>query len=496
MKGLLDFTNKPKQRAFFYDRKNKTIGAGGGYNSGKSYAMIAKIHTLLEIFAGSMAIIGRKTYGALEKSVIPTYTSIAHGRNGGSWNGPTITKFADMTAHYTNGSKLWFVTYDDVRKVRGPNIAFAGISQAEEVSHEIFLELKGRCRQWNKESIEDFTLKHGATLQKQLGFIPVPFNQLMCEFNPAPNWVRDEFIFNENKSNTFYDLPTTENIKYHAEGWLDDLKKSYSSEWFSRYVLGSWDSFGGAVYPELDIEKVHGVPEFRIPDHWVRVLGGDYGYRNPASFIAIAVDEHGNAILFREYYNSLSTVKDHATWVKDQGLIDGFPVGDNEKVIIHMDYEIKGDIDKDGKTLWDHYIDEGLHLIEAQKSVMAGIQLTKSMLLPDLDRKFPSWHPRAGEPGSPRLFVMNNRCPNWVNEAKLYIWEPQIEGKDANYQEKPKKFKDHALDAGRYAIMALGKAHALSLPTDKTSEQRYIAARLEMARNAFSSEPEVEQDDY
>src|ERR1039458_1057862 len=111
VKPVLDFTDKPQQKAFFMDKKNKSIGAGGGYNSGKSYAMIAKIHALLEIFDGSTAIIGRKTYGALEKSVIPTYESIALARNGGTWNGPILSKFADMTAHYKNGSKIWFVTY-------------------------------------------------------------------------------------------------------------------------------------------------------------------------------------------------------------------------------------------------------------------------------------------------------------------------------------------------------------------------------------------------
>ena len=490
LKPILDFIDKPNQKAFFYDRTNKTIGGGGGYNSGKSYVMVAKIHYLLNIFAGSHAIIGRKTYPALEKSVIPTFEKIALRQNGGKWNGPFISKFVDNTAHYVNGSKLWLVTYDDVLKFRGPNIAFAGISQSEEVAYEIFQELKGRCRQWNKESIAEFKAQYGESLQKQLGFVPTPFNQLICEFNPAPNWVRDEFIYNKSQNNKFYDIPTAENAKYHADGWLDDLKRSYSHEWYSRYVLGSWDSFGGAVYPELDIQKIHGVPEFKIPAHWVRGVGGDYGYRNPASFMALAVDEDGNGVFFREYYRSLATVKEQAGWVKDQSEVDNYPISDSGKVIVHMDYEIKGDIDGKGKTTWDLFIDEGLYLIEAQKSVMTGIQLTKSMLLPDHERKFPKWHPRAGEYGSPRLFIMNNRCPNWVNEAQIYVWEPQKEGQEKNYQERPRKHNDHALDAGRYILMALAKQKAVSLPMDKTEKERFDAARRQLHKNAFASEEE------
>ena len=140
---IFDWTDKPKQKAFFMDRKSPTIGGGGGYNSGKSYAMIGKIHMALETFAGSRAIIGRKTYSALEKSVVPTYQDIVWRRNGGSWNGPTVKKFTDLTAHYANGSTLWFTTFDEVTKVRGPNIAYAGISQAEEVAYEFFTEETG-----------------------------------------------------------------------------------------------------------------------------------------------------------------------------------------------------------------------------------------------------------------------------------------------------------------------------------------------------------------
>jgi hypothetical protein len=494
MTPIFDFTDKPKQAAFFYDRSSQTIGGGGGYNSGKSFAMIGKIHYLLTIFPGSLAIIGRKTYGALEKSIIPTYESIAKKQNGGNWVGQFISKFADMTAHYRNGSRLWFVTYDDVKKVRGPNIAFAGISQAEEVAHEIFLELKGRCRQWNPESIAEFKARYGESLKEQLGFVPEPFNQLICEFNPAPNWVRKEFIFNESGSNKYYDLPTHENKKYHAKGWLDSLKKSYSAEWYNRFVLGSWDSFGGAVYPEFDYEGLHGVQPFKIPNHWPRFVGGDYGYRNPAAFECITFDEDGNEIVFLEYYKDLVPIKDHVRWIYDQLDEYRLPVGEMEKPIVHMDYEIKGDIDKEGKNLWDHYRDEGLFLIEAEKSVMAGIQLIKQRLLPDPEHRFPAWHPRAGELGSPRLFIMRGRCPNLVNEFQTYIWEPQEEGKEKNYVEKPKKWNDHALDSFRYATMAANKAFADRLPDLSAEAQaRRLAQRL--AQHAFTRAVPLEDED-
>jgi hypothetical protein len=493
MKPLLDFTDKPQQEAFFMDRLNKSIGAGGGYNSGKSYAMIAKIHWMAEIFAGSKCIIGRKTYGALEKSIIPTYESIAMKRNGGTWNGPIISKFADMTAHYKNGSTIWFVTYDEVKKVRGPNIAFAGISQAEEVAHEIFLELKGRTRQWNPESIAEFMASPWAQrMKKELGFVPRPFNQLICEFNPAPNWVKDEFFLNTNGSNKFYDLPTKENRKYHAEGWLEDLKKSYSAEWYSIFVEGDWNKFGGAVYPEFRAET-HGVDPFAIPRHWVRVIGGDWGYRNPAAFICWAYDEMGNAILFEEFYNSLTDVPTQAQWLKDNDKVYNFTKNDLGHVKVHEDWAIKGTYDAKGKTLWDAFIDEGIAPIPAEKDIDARIQLVKRMLLPRMDRPFPDWHPRKGELGSPMLFFMRGKCINWVNEMQNYIWEPRKD-EEKNYKEKPKDFKNHAIDAGEYGLMAGFKIQSAMPDRELTAYEIGLQGAKAIAQSAFKrKDPDEEE---
>lgn len=483
MKPILDFTDKPQQKAFFFDRENRTIGAGGGFNSGKSYAMIAKIHTMLELFHGSLAIIGRKTYSALEKSVVPTYESIALRRNGGKWEGPIIEKFTDFTAHYRNGSKLWFMTFDDVRKVRGPNLAFFGISQAEEVAHEIFIEAKGRCRQWNDESIAEWKQKHGDEMMKRLGYIPTPFNQLMCEFNPAPNWVKKEFYLNEAGANKFYIIPTKENARYHAPGWLDDIKKSYSKENYDRFINDNWDMFGGMVYPEFDIERLHGVPAMAIPSHWPRIIGWDHGYRNPTAVEAAAIDEMGNVIFYNEHYADNLTVKQNADAFRQMARDDHFPVGADEKFLVFMDYGVKGTYDKDGKTIWDEYSAEGIFGINPDKDVSAGINMVKQYLKADPSRPFPPWHPRAGQMGSPKIFIIRHACPNLVNEMQVYQWEETKE--EHAHQEKPKKWNDHACDASRYVTLAVGKQMAPWIKPPPTLEQMGNEAARLVAKRAF-----------
>ena len=483
---IFDWTDKPKQKAFFMDRKSPTIGGGGGYNSGKSYAMIGKIHMALETFAGSRAIIGRKTYSALEKSVVPTYQDIVWRRNGGSWNGPTVKKFTDLTAHYTNGSTLWFTTFDEVTKVRGPNIAYAGISQAEEVAYEFFTELKGRCRQWNPETIKEFVAKHGERLKAQFGFVPIPFNQLICEFNPAPNWVRKEFIFNEAGANKFYDIPSIENKKYHAEGWIEDLRRSYSVENFNRFINGSWDVFGGMVYPEFDIEELHGIPTLVIPPHWPRIIGWDHGYRNPTAIEVGAVDEMGNLVWYKEHYRDNMTVKQNAECFKVLARGDKFPIGSSDKLLVFMDYGVKGQYDQDGKTIWDEYSENGIYGLNPDKDVNAGINMVKQYLKADPGRRYPPWHPRAGQFGSPKMFWVRGACPNFVNEMQTYQWEEKAEGRELNYQEKPKKFNDHAVDAGRYACMALGKQMAEWISPPPTLDEFGAERQRHLTKHAFT----------
>ncbi len=482
---LLDFTDKPQQKAFFLNKRDKSIGAGGGYNSGKSYAMIAKIQFLLEVFSGSTAIVGRKTYSALEKSVIPTYEKIALARNGGKWNGPVINKFSDLTAYFNNGSKLWFVTYDDVKKVRGPNIAYAGISQAEEVAHEIFLELKGRCRQWNPDSIAEWRSKNESRVMKEFGWkSAVPFNQLMCEFNPAPNWVRDEFYFNEAGSNKFYNIPTIENKKYHADGWMDDLKRSYTKENYDRFINGSWDVFGGMVYPEFDIRELHGIPSMVIPDHWPRIVGWDHGYRNPTAIEIGAIDEVGNIIIYKEHYQDGLTVKENANAYKELVKDDKMPIGADDRFLVFMDYAVKGQYDKDGKTIWDEYMEQGIYGLKPDKDVNAGINMVKQYLKTDPQRAYPKWHSRAGQFGSPKLFIVRNTCTNLINEMQTYQWEETKE--EQAHQEKPKKWNDHGCDGLRYLCMAVGKNMAEWIKEAPTKEQVGREAAIAIAKAAFT----------
>lgn len=79
-------------------------------------------------------------------------------------------------------------------------------------------------------------------------------------------------------------------------------------------LYGSWDSFDGQVFREWkndpahyeDRQWTHVIKPFRVPKHWLRFRGFDFGYSKPFSVGWYAVDEDGRIYRIAEYYGCTS----------------------------------------------------------------------------------------------------------------------------------------------------------------------------------------------
>ena len=80
-------------------------------------------------------------------------------------------------------------------------------------------------------------------------------------------------------------------------------------------LYGSWDSFDGQVFREWRNDPAHYedrcfthvISPFRIPAHWLRYRGFDFGYSKPFSVGWYAVDEEGCLYRIAEYYGCTGT---------------------------------------------------------------------------------------------------------------------------------------------------------------------------------------------
>lgn len=162
------------------------------------------------------------------------------------------------------------------------------------------------------------------------------------------------------------------------------------------------------------------VRPFKLPPHWPIIYGADFGFgavgdkNTGTACVWGAWDPATDTVyLFDEYFRHQQPPAVHATAIKSRGeWIKG--VGD------YSGKSLEGE-----KTL-DIYRELGLHIINADKSVYAGLQLMTQML----------------NEGRIRVF---STCQKWLEEYRLYSF---------NEKNEVIKTRDHLMDSTRYLLMA------------------------------------------
>lgn len=172
----------------------------------------------------------------------------------------------------------------------------------------------------------------------------------------------------------------------------------------------------GVIYPYTEDEIV--IPPREIPSYWPRAYGLDVGWNRTAA-IWVALDpDSGIYYLYSEHYLGEGVPAVHASAIKARGkwipgVIDTSSLRANEI---------------DGRCIYDQYVDEGLILELADKSVEAGIMKISQLLAAGRIKAF-------------------DTLVNWLQEFRTFRRDEKS-GKPAEKQE------DHLMDAWRYLMMA------------------------------------------
>ncbi len=470
---MSEFTLNPKQRGFIFD-PGKFTGFYGGIRNGKTVAGILKALFLSEVYPFNLGVIARQTYRELEDTTAKIALDIIKRRNGGSLEpGPYIKKYEkdpDTITLY-NDSQIMFRHMANIEAILGMDLGWFYLDQAEFISEEIYDQLEGRLSRWGRLNVEQSKVKHEelhgvpwtGPAHKTFGFITG---------NPAPGWVKRRYKKQLDANGvpyppgiyTLYEATTAENEANLGEGYIADLLRSHTQSWVDRYVSGSWDAFEGQVYEDFN-RATHVIAPFDLPKHWPRHMGWDHGTVNPTSVSWIAVDEDGNIVLYREYYEVSAVIKTHAEKVLELSEKDPVKRGeDGKSILVWMDPATAGDKDAQGRDFMELYQELGILGLKANKKVKAGIQKVASLLRPDAAHAFPRWHPKFGQMGSPRLFFFST-CHAHIHEHELYHYKPRKLGEMLNAIEEPEKYLDHACDSLRYSIMAVfGNAEEIKKP--------------------------------
>lgn len=473
----------PKQKMMMDLTKDplgpKYIAYYGGVGSGKS--LILCVNMMMQgILHGGEYVIARQFMPELRRTTLKTFLEVLPKE--------LLVEFrvADAEVHIksVHGTAVYyFVGLDDPDKLRSLNLSGFGIDEASQVSFEAFELLQGRLR--NKKG-----LRKGLIVG-----------------NPAGHdWVYQTFV----KQDKFSDpavkkqyriivAPSTENTHLPSD-YVKSMLGSWSPERIQREVMGSFDAFEGQVYNEFR-RDVHVVKPFAIPDNWVRGVGADHGYRNPACWLWCAVDGDGNIYIYREFYEREWDIDEICNGKKDPK--SGRRIPNNPGVIslnnkdklegIWIDPATKahrGSVDSSGSTIksefdqYTEFLPLGWDLYPANNGVQVGIDRVKQFLKID------------AKTNKPRLFIFDT-CVNVINEMVTYRYAalaPNASTK-SNEKEVPVKKNDHAMDALKYFI--LSRPDPFQEETDWYKEKNIarnsitgsIHAELESIRNNRNQDP-------
>lgn len=398
------------------ESKEHEVMLSGPAETGKTFALCIKAHTICAMVPGAQGAIVRKTAASLTGTVIRTFNRIIKNTPVKTFGGETPSRYI-----YPNGSVIWLGGMDNPNRVLSSERDFIYPCQAEELTLDDWEMLVTRCT------------GRGAVIESP---------QLFGDCNPAGSmhWIRQRakagvlrLLISKHKDN-----PTL----YDDVGWITQQGKrslaalqALTGVRRKRLLEGIWATAEGAVYDNFDPE-VH--VKVRDPNEFVRFyLAMDEGFTNPQVNLLIGEDGDKRWHIFKEYYvtGQLETtiVAQAVSWFKNvrnalKELRGTLPVPcevcavDNAAPGLIAALNVAGVYAVGGKGA---LVDSAYNTARGHISGISKIQVRLA----------------TAKDGKPRLTV-DPGCVNTINEFESYVWK---EGEDI-----PEDENNHSMGALRY----------------------------------------------
>lgn len=459
----LELPYKPlKKQAQAHALKAKYRSFCGGWGNGKTSWGCAETFIRLHEFAGTRAIIARKTRPELKQT---TWQMFIDGDPGHphAWHGipretvASINK-SDLIVEFRNGSVVYGLPLDDPAKLENYNLGFFWIDQAEEVEEDIFLKFHGRLRQriGPREGIVTWNPSGHSWLWRR--FID-PLRRLEWGVNY------------KGIEATTYDNPTL------PEDYLDQFI-GLPEAWIQRFVFGSHEVFVGQIFTDWDPD-IHIVQPFRIPSNWRRWRCFDPGIRHEAAASYIAEDFLGN----KYYYRELLADNQPVSWWADQMTRMEHQEdwgGPNEMFYRSLiGPEANQRAQTDGRTVKELFGDYHFHFEDSDKQPAARISVITTGLRATSGHR----NPFTGNTPAPQLYVFAD-CHKLIEYLPQYRWKPtRINYSEEDLPDKPRKKDDHNIDNLGHILLAIqdNPMPEFTQPRIETFEQKVVRELEEMA---------------
>jgi len=387
-------------RQLLYCRDTEVLIEGPA-GTGKTRAVLEKIHLCASKYPGMRALLVRKTRQSMTQSVLVTFETHVLPDDSPILQGPS--RATRMSYHYPNGSEVVVGGIDKSSRIMSTEYDMIAVFEGRELTQDDWESLLTR-------------LRHGV----------MPYQQALIDTNPdAPtHWLNQRAL--QGKMTRL--LSRHEDNPAVTANYLATLDQLSGARRL-RLRQGQWSASQGAVYDSWDA-ATHLIDRFDIPAHWRRIRAIDLGFSNPFVCQWWAIDPDGRMYLYREIYHTRRLVEDHARQIVQLSAGESI-----EATLADHDAE-------DRATLHRH----GVMTQPARKAISQGIQLVQSRL-------------RNAADGRPRLMLLRDslvetdfrladaRLPDRTEqEFDSYVWDTR------QTRELPIDANNHGLDALRYAV--------------------------------------------
>lgn len=411
----------------------------GPAGTGKSRAILQKLHFCAQKYPGMRGLITRKTRHSIsqtamvtfEKKVLPT-----------GWLDKYVHfNTTEQQYEYANGSIIAVGGMDKPSKVMSSEWDMIYPQEATELLEEDWQALTTR-------------LRNGV----------MPYQQLIGDANPSyPNhWLK---IRCDKKITKMILSKHTDNPSI-TKAYLDTLN-NLQGVMRLRLLLGIWAAAEGMVYdewnPEIHIVTKKQLIDWSIfnPDGTLNrwkikrfVAGVDWGYTNPGVINVFAEDNDGRLYLLREVYRTRKRID---WWVEQARSLDQEFGGIDDWIC-----------DPAEPAYISDFNEAGLNAFGAENEILPGVDAVKERLAIAGDGRARFYVYEFSLPERDELRDNEHQPVCFENEINAYIWPKQKDGQPL--KEVPVKLNDHSLDNTRYVCKILkgdNGIHSLDIDTVK-----------------------------
>jgi hypothetical protein len=280
--------------------------------------------------------------------------------------------------------------------------------------------------------------------------------------NPGSMWVYNMFIKDKEPEKPFMYKGLThkfipakleDNPHLDSDGQYRAMLESLPELQKRQLLEGDWLVAEDSAFPEFDPQK-HIVEPFEVPAHWNRVAGLDYGYRDPAAAVWMAVNpEDGSLVVYREFKQAGLTAEEFGKKIREL---------ENEVVPVDrvVDYSVYAKTGHSGPSHAEGMFRAGVRMRPADKNRTAGKTQIHSRL---------RINPDTSAPG----IYFFSTCTNLIGEIQSAKNQVNQTGSYEDIETKRAADGSHwdLYDCLRYAVMAR--------PVQETYHDKLATIKLE-----------------